>query len=569
MLCGVAARMPDFQPRHFGKYVLLDKLATGGMAQVYRAKISGIEGFEKLVAIKMILSHLAKEVELVTSFVDEAKLAALLNHQNAVQIHDFGSIEDSYFICMEYLSGKDLRACKKRAVETGLPISLEYGLYIASRICAGLDYAHALKDLQGNCLNLIHRDISPQNIFITYEGAVKILDFGIAKAASQSTMTQCGMIKGKVSYMSPEQASGEEIDQRSDIFSVGILLYEMITRVLVFARERTIRILENVRKHEYEPAQSIVPALPPKAAGIINRALAREREKRYQTCGDMLADLEECMSELSMRPTARGLTHYMHGLFKNEIIEEDKIVRKLMAMEVGVPEPVTGPGVGSATLTVPPVGAETGKTGKPTRTRLILGGVGVIFVVGGLLSTFWPGERSVPAPKETKTAPTSPVAVSPKTEDGPQVKAKALVTEAAGCLQSRPDKAKSLLVEAVTLDPENMEGYFQLGLLYLHLKDYPKSIDALRKVTEIDPRFPDGHFNLGYAYAMKKSYRKAEESYSRAVELAPTYLDEALFNLAMVQAKQGKNKESRANLQKAVKANPDNRMAQTYLKRLK
>jgi serine/threonine protein kinase/cytochrome c-type biogenesis protein CcmH/NrfG len=565
----MTVRMPDFQPMHFGKYVLLDKLATGGMAQVYRAKITGIEGFEKLVAIKMILSHLAKEVELVTSFVDEAKLAALLNHQNTVQIHDFGSIEDSYFICMEYLSGKDLRACKKRAAETGLPISLEYALYIASRICAGLDYAHALKDLHGNCLNLIHRDISPQNIFMTYDGAVKILDFGIAKAASQSSMTQCGMIKGKVSYMSPEQASGEEIDQRSDIFSVGILLYEMVTGVRMFAGESTIQILEKVRRSEYKPPRSIMPDLPRNTAGIINRALAREREKRYQTCGEMLADLEECMSELSMRPTARGLAQYMHELFRNEIIEEDAIVRKLMTMEVDAPESVTGPGPGSATLTVPPVGAETGQIGKTKRTKLILGGMGAVIVAGGLLFTFWPGEKAIQAPGETKAVSSSPTAAGPKAEESSQGKAKALVTEATGYLHSKPDRAKSLLAEAVTLDPANMEGYFQLGLLYLHLKEYPKSIDALRKVTEIDPRFPDGHFNLGYAYAMKKSYGKAEESYKRAVELAPPYLDEALFNLAMVQRKQGKNKESRANLQKALKVNPDNQMAQTYLKRLK
>ncbi len=213
--------MADLGATRFGKYLLMEKLAVGGMAQLYRAKITGIQGFEKLIAVKTILPHLANEKELLTSFIDEAKLAALLHHQNIVQIYDFGPMEDSYFIAMEYLFGKDLRHIFSKSQEKGKPISNELALYVISRICSGLDYAHNLKDYQGKSLNIIHRDISPQNIFVTYEGEVKIVDFGIAKAASQSTITQLGMIKGKISYMSPEQASGQPIDHRSDIIFDG------------------------------------------------------------------------------------------------------------------------------------------------------------------------------------------------------------------------------------------------------------------------------------------------------------------------------------------------------------
>ena len=313
--------MPDLQPTRFGKYLLLEKIAAGGMAQLYRAKITGVQGFEKLIAIKMLLPHLLEEKDLINYFIDEAKLAALLNHQNIVQIYDFGTMEGSYFIAMEFLFGKDLRHIFRRSKERGMPLSLEQALYIAARVCSGLDYAHNLRDFHGKPLNIIHRDISPQNIFITYEGEVKIVDFGIAKAASQSTVTQHGMIKGKVAYMSPEQASGDKIDHRSDIFSAGILLYEMITHQPMFTGD-TLHILAKVRQAEFQPAEQVVKGLHPKIYRVLHLALAKAPEDRYQSCGEMLSDIEECLSELSLRPTSRGLVGYVKKLFSSEIEAE-------------------------------------------------------------------------------------------------------------------------------------------------------------------------------------------------------------------------------------------------------
>ena len=196
--------MSDFEPQKFGKYQLLDKIAAGGMAELYRAKVTGDYGFEKQVAIKKILPHLSDEGNLVKAFIDEAKLAALLQHENIVQIYDFGNMNGEYFIAMEYLFGKDLRKLTYKAKEKGVPFDLENILYVISRVCAGLDYSHNLKDLQGKPLNIIHRDINPQNIFITYEGQVKIIDFGIAKAASHNSTTHEGLIKGKLAYMAPQ-----------------------------------------------------------------------------------------------------------------------------------------------------------------------------------------------------------------------------------------------------------------------------------------------------------------------------------------------------------------------------
>jgi serine/threonine protein kinase len=182
--------MSVFRPKKFGKYQLLDKIAVGGMAELYRAKLTGEQGFEKLIAIKKILPNLSEQENLVTSFIDEAKLAALLNHENIVQIYDFGSMDDEYFIAMEFLFGKDLRTIRRNAEDRKMPLGMEKTIYIVSRICAGLDYSHNLKDLQGQPLHIIHRDINPQNILVTYDGQVKIIDFGIAKAASHNNKTK-------------------------------------------------------------------------------------------------------------------------------------------------------------------------------------------------------------------------------------------------------------------------------------------------------------------------------------------------------------------------------------------
>lgn len=283
--------MAQFDPVQFGKYLLLDRIAVGGMAELFQGKLVSVEGFEKPVAIKKLLPHLARDKNLVNMFINEAKLAALLTHQNIVQIYDLGSIEGTYFIAMEYLHGKDLRTIISKSGEKGLPLPLEYILYIISRICAGLDYAHQLTDLRGNALNIIHRDISPQNVLVTYGGEVKIVDFGIAKAATSSSDTRVGIIKGKLAYMSPEQAAGKGIDHRSDIFATGILLYEMVTGKRMFEGPE-MEILDRVRNADFEAPELLVPELPAKLHRVMHLALAKDPNSRYESCGHMLTDLD-------------------------------------------------------------------------------------------------------------------------------------------------------------------------------------------------------------------------------------------------------------------------------------
>lgn len=589
--------MSNFQPTRFGKYLLLEKLATGGMAQLYRAKIIGVEGFEKFIAIKQILPHLAHEEELITSFIDEAKLAALLNHQNIVQIYDFGSMENSYFITMEYLFGKDLRAVNAKAKEKGSPVTIENALYLISKACAGLDYAHKLKDFQGKSLNIIHRDISPQNVFLTYEGDVKIVDFGIAKAASQSTITQVGMIKGKVAYMSPEQAAGKVIDHRSDIFATGILLYELLAGCRMFTGDDTLQILSKVREGEFTPLATLKGGLPEKLYDIAAKALAKDPEDRYQSCADMQADIEECIFRLNLRPSGRSMAEYLKILFAEEIEAEGK--RMADAAGAGAasdlaqeaeserrsvdtppaqkpPAPKAEPAPPAKTAPqVRPVPPEPAKGGKKGALAAVAG-VAVLALLGGAYYLMGKGpagttatapaaKAPVPAPAAPQASPSPPVPSAPS----PTAEADQLVRKAVGLIESNPAEAKTVLQQAVAKDPRSVQANFQLGHVYVKLKEYPNALSAYAKAGEIDPNFADAFFNMGYVHAVRKEYAKAERMYAKVVTLSPVYVDEALFNLGMVQEKQGKRKESLQNIEKALSINPGNEPAKKALARMK
>ena len=301
----------------FEKYILLDRIAVGGMAEVFRAKLTGEKGFEKLIVVKKMLPHMAEDPEMVSHFIDEAKLAALLQHENIIHVYNFGEAEGSYFIAMEYLFGKDLKSILAKSSQIDSLIGVEKSLLIASKICEGLEYAHNLKDLQGASLNIIHRDISPQNIIITYDGKVKIIDFGIAKTTSQTSKTQVGIIKGKVAYMSPEHAEGKSIDRRSDIFATGIILYEMITGQEMYSGD-TMELLNKAIHAQYELPEDITPGLPPKVYEILHRALNKDINERYQSCGEMMAEIENCLYDMNYRPNTKILEKYITSLFEKE-----------------------------------------------------------------------------------------------------------------------------------------------------------------------------------------------------------------------------------------------------------
>jgi serine/threonine protein kinase len=300
----------------YGPYRLLERVALGGMAEVFKAKRSGVEGFEKVVAVKRILPHLSDNKEFVDMFVDEAKMVAGLTHPNIVQIFDLGRIEKSYYIAMEYVQGRDLRSILRRARERGTRMPLELCALVASRVCSALEYAHRKKDDRGQPMMTVHRDISPQNILISFEGDVKLTDFGIAKAASKATVTEVGALRGKLLYMSPEQAWGKPMDRRSDLFSLGIVFYEMITDQKPFLGNSEVSILETVRECKVAPPSRLNRAIPPSLERVVMKALERDPERRYQDAAEMYRDLEAVMHETQPPPTAAALARLMEQLYE-------------------------------------------------------------------------------------------------------------------------------------------------------------------------------------------------------------------------------------------------------------
>jgi len=304
---------------HYGQYEILERIASGGMAELYRARRSGVEGFQKIVAIKKILPHLADNEGFITMFADEAKLAAQLNHPNIVHIYDLGKIEGGgYFIAMEHVEGRDLRAILDSARELGTPLPVPLAVYIASKVASALDYAHRRRDAEGRDLHIVHRDVSPQNILISYEGDIKLCDFGIAKAASKVSQTESGALKGKIQYMSPEQAWGKPIDRRSDLFSLGSVLYELLTEQKLFHGDSDMTVLENVRKAIAEPPSAVNPDVPKALDGVVLRALAKEPEDRYANASDLLRDLEQVLYSYSPAPGSADLAIFLHRLQAEE-----------------------------------------------------------------------------------------------------------------------------------------------------------------------------------------------------------------------------------------------------------
>ncbi len=317
------------KPFLYGKYVILDRIAMGGMAEVFRAKTFGVHGFQRLLVIKRILPHLSRDEEFVDMFIDEAKIAVGLTHANICQVTDLGKIDDNYFIAMEYVNGKDLRAILKKCYTAKSPLGIEQSIYIASEMCKGLDYAHKRNDhATGQMMSVIHRDISPQNIMVSYHGEVKIVDFGIAKTEFKIHRTQAGVLKGKFAYMSPEQASGHELDTRTDIFSAGILLYEMLNNKRLFLGETDFETLENIKRCEVPPIHEANAKISPALEAVIRKALAKDAKDRYQTANEMHNALSKILYTEFPHFTQDNMTKKLSSLFGDEIKKETENLKK-------------------------------------------------------------------------------------------------------------------------------------------------------------------------------------------------------------------------------------------------
>ena len=295
--------------RELGSYLLLNQIAVGGMAEIYLAKTQGVAGFEKFLCLKVLHPDLADDEEFIEMLIDEAKLVVGLNHVNIAQIFDLGRQGDTYYIAMEYVDGADLFKMMRSLSEQDIDVPIDVAAYVSQEICTGLDYAHRKNDPRGQPLNIIHRDISPQNILISHWGEVKIIDFGIAKAASRSKKTQAGVIKGKYYYMSPEQAWGDQVDHRSDIFSAGIILYEVLTGQMLYLEEDVTKLMDMVRRAEIPRPTVRRPDIPPQLENVVMKALAKRPADRWQSANEFQVALTSFLYSYSPDFTPERLAH--------------------------------------------------------------------------------------------------------------------------------------------------------------------------------------------------------------------------------------------------------------------
>lgn len=294
--------MPYRYPVKFGKYLLTRRVAVGGMAELFKAKLIGIKGFEKTLAVKRILPEFSEDDEFIQMFVDEARISSHLHHPNIVQVFDFGAVDRAYYIAMEFIDGPNLKHLLQRVLKAKGRFPRNVAIYVISEISKALDYAHHVRIEGAAVLNLVHRDVSPQNILASRTGLIKITDFGIAKAEIKLSQTQPGKIQGKFSYMSPEQSAGKDIDHRSDIFSLGIIAYEILSGIKLYGAEDTRQRYKEVREANIPRLGALVPDLPAQLESLVMRMLAKDPNDRPQTCAEVTKELSEVLSNI---PTER------------------------------------------------------------------------------------------------------------------------------------------------------------------------------------------------------------------------------------------------------------------------
>lgn len=309
------------QFERFGKYLLLEKIATGGMAEVFLARSNGTGGIAKFFAIKRILPQYAEVQEFIDMFKDEAKIAVNLNHSNIVSIHEFGVQNKQFYLVMDYVEGRNLRQILNKMKKSSAQFSIDQIVYMVKEVAAGLDHAHRCLDANtGKPLNITHRDMSPQNIMVSFEGELKVVDFGIAKAESQLENTRAGTLKGKFGYMSPEQAEGQPIDLRTDIFSLGIVLWELLANDRLFTANNELNTLRKIRDCQIPSLRKINPNIHPELERIAQKALARDRNLRYQTAAAFHRDLNRFLNRQYPDFSPHDFSVFIKSIFAEDIM---------------------------------------------------------------------------------------------------------------------------------------------------------------------------------------------------------------------------------------------------------
>ena len=393
-------------PTRFGKYTVIRKLAVGGMAELFLAIQRSVAGFEKLIVIKRILPSMNHDRAFIDMFLHEARIAATLSHPNIVQVFDVGQVDGTYFIAMEHVHGEDLRAIVRQMRKKGVSeFPLEHALSIILGMCAGLAYAHEKRDLEGSALNIVHRDISPQNVVVTFSGDVKIVDFGIAKSdVKLHADTKSGRLKGKVPYMSPEQARGEVVDWRSDVFSVGVLLFELTTGKRLFKGASEYETLKLICDRDYPVPSEIREGYPPELERIVMRALAKDRSERYQSAREMQQALEEFARRERIPVSTIALNHFMQSLFEDQLATQKQAllegkqladIIELRKSDSALPEAPSGR-LSQSVLSTPAASRTLTELKARRKRRSLAIGAAIAVAVGGV-AAFGMARGRVPA----------------------------------------------------------------------------------------------------------------------------------------------------------------------------
>jgi serine/threonine protein kinase len=387
-----------------GKYRVLHRIAFGGMAEIYLARASGIQGFEKYVVLKRILPQFAENHLLIRMFLQEARLAAMLDHANIAQVHDIGEEGGVFFFTMEYLHGEDVRVIAKKLAPLGERIPLQHALHIMIDAAAGLHFAHEKKGSDGASLGIVHRDLSPSNIVVTYGGGVKVVDFGVAKIATDPELSGNQSLKGKLSYMSPEQVSRATVDRRSDVFALGIVLYELTVGQRLFKGANEVETLRAVLDLNVPRPSELVPDYPPDLERIVLKALERSPERRYQSAREMQIDLEAFTRDRKLEISSAALAEWMEAKFgpKREIWHTLPLLTGDGSDDSGSPPAET-----AATRKVPHahIAAAGAVPTSPSRGRrtVLAAGIAMVVVLGGGAAFGWRYRSAREPPVQART----------------------------------------------------------------------------------------------------------------------------------------------------------------------
>lgn len=466
MLADPHASTVDVEPHLVecvGHYELVRRLGSGGMAEVHLARVAGLEGFEKLLVLKRILPHLSADPHFVKMFLAEARLAALLDHPNVVQVYDLGCDDGDYYFVMEFVYGENLQSLLRSATRAGEDVPLSLAVSIVCGAAAGLHFAHERVGFDGQPLGIVHRDVSPTNVMVTYDGFVKVADFGIAKVTNRTDVTRAGTRKGKVPYMSPEQCRAEKLDRRSDIFALGILLHECTTMTRLFDGDNEFGVMNRIVNGDIPPPSSLRPGYPKELERIVMRALTVDKERRYATALELQRDLESFAREQRLDGSARALGEWMHRMFAPRpfpwgALMDGRSEAAMLSTAVedgsshsmshdGPASDVTAASTGPANYLPPaPRDARPTRSGTLRGVAIGLSSVAALSVVG-VLGLFL--ARGGDASDEE----TSPAAVEPPPADDASAQASTLVPEQPAAMAAPPppqDGARARPAQAVS-----------------------------------------------------------------------------------------------------------------------